>query len=596
MSSAKIRVAAFAAFVLSTTAIMAQPAPAPPIIVKSFGAATVPLGGTTTVTFSITNTVGLTGVSFTDLLPPGLVVGTPNGLTTTCTSGTITAVAGSGTISLTGLQLQPVFGCTITVNVTGTALGLQTNSVTVTDVQQGAGNTSTATITVVPASPTIAKAFGAATIGVGGTTSLTLTLTNPNGVALTGVAFSDTLPAGLIYATPSALASTCGGATVAATGPPATLSLSAGTLAANSACTISANVVGTVAGTFNNVAGPISSTQTGVGGVSNTATLVVLAPPTLTKVFGAANININGTTSLTFTVTNPNAVTAITGVAFTDTLPAGLAIDIPNGLTSNCGGTLTAVGGTNAIGLSGVTLAAGASCTFSVNVFGLTNGTQVNTTSTIASTNAGTGLAATATLVINPIIDPEEAFQVSYAANLPVGDSVFNFTNTGTLTIPGNSLTTTGNICVNVYAFDASEELISCCSCLVTPNGLNSVSARADLISNTLTPGVPTSIVVKLVASRPLGLTPAGTGGTCNASSPTPLTVTPGMRAWGTTLHALPTTPVQYGVTETPFQTAPLGVAELTKLTTFCGFIQANGSGFGICKSCRTGGLGANSK
>jgi hypothetical protein len=194
-----------------------------------------------------------------------------------------------------------------------------------------------------------------------------------------------------------------------------------------------------------------------------------------------------------------------------------------------------------------------------------------------------------------PIIDPESAFQVRYASNLNIGDSVINLTNTGTLTLP-SGLTTTGNLCVNVYTFDANEELISCCSCLVTPNGLNSLSAKTDLVSNTLTPGVPTSIVIKLVASRPLGLAANGTGGTCNASAPTPLTVVPGMGAWGTTLHALPTTPVTYGLTETPFSAAPLSVAELRKLTLFCGFIQANGSGFGICKSCRTGGLGAGSQ
>jgi hypothetical protein len=33
--------------------------------------------------------------------------------------------------------------------------------------------------------------------------------------------------------------------------------------------------------------------------------------------------------------------------------------------------------------------------------------------------------------------------------------------------------------------------------------------------------------------------------------------------------------------------------SELTKLTTYCGFIQANGSGYGICKSCREGAAGA---
>jgi hypothetical protein len=202
-----------------------------------------------------------------------------------------------------------------------------------------------------------------------------------------------------------------------------------------------------------------------------------------------------------------------------------------------------------------------------------------------------------------PVAAPLDAFQVRYASNLNIGDSVVNLTNTGTLTLP-TGLTTTGNICANVYTFDQNEELISCCSCLVTPNGLNSLSARNDLISNTLTPGVPNSIVIKLLASTPLGLSAAGTGGTCNPSSPvaTPAgpgifgSLVPGLRAWGTTIHALPTTPVTYGVTEGSFLPSTLSPGELTKLTLFCGFIQANGSGFGICKACKTGGLGATAK
>jgi hypothetical protein len=188
-----------------------------------------------------------------------------------------------------------------------------------------------------------------------------------------------------------------------------------------------------------------------------------------------------------------------------------------------------------------------------------------------------------------------DAFQVRYVSNLNAGDSVINFINTGTLTLP-TGLSTTGNICVNVYTFDANEELISCCSCLVTPNGLNSLSAKTDLISNTLTPGVPSSIVIKLLASMPLGLTAGGAGGSCNASSPAAATLVPGLRAWGTTIHPLPTTPVTYGLTETEFEMSTLSPGELTKLTSFCGIIQANGSVFGICKSCRTGGLGADTQ
>jgi hypothetical protein len=51
--------------------------------------------------------------------------------------------------------------------------------------------------------------------------------------------------------------------------------------------------------------------------------------------------------------------------------------------------------------------------------------------------------------------------------------------------------------------------------------------------------------------------------------------------------------PVTYLVTETEFSQAGLSEAEALHLTSFCDFIQANGSGFGICKSCRLGGLGA---
>jgi hypothetical protein len=47
-------------------------------------------------------------------------------------------------------------------------------------------------------------------------------------------------------------------------------------------------------------------------------------------------------------------------------------------------------------------------------------------------------------------------------------------------------------------------------------------------------------------------------------------------------------------VRESPFTPATLSASELARIASFCGFIQANGSGFGICKSCRLGGLGAD--
>src|SRR5207244_3998623 len=167
----------------------------PPTITKIFGAAQIPLNGTTSLTFNITNpntNVTLTGLAFTDNLPAGLVVANPNGLTNTC-GGTATAVSASGSVSLSGGTLAASAACTITVNVQGTTAGVKNNSVQVTSTEGGTGNTSNASITVV-APPVIIKFFGAASIPLNGSTSLTFTIQNNNTTTtLPCVGFSDTL-------------------------------------------------------------------------------------------------------------------------------------------------------------------------------------------------------------------------------------------------------------------------------------------------------------------------------------------------------------------------------------------------------------------
>jgi len=188
--------------------------------------------------------------------------------------------------------------------------------------------------------------------------------------------------------------------------------------------------------------------------------------------------------------------------------------------------------------------------------------------------------AAFAAVDDTPVGGPADAYQISYVSNLLIGDSYVNLTNAGTR----NGFDPAGRICVNAYVFDPSEELIACCTCQVTPDGLRSLSAKQDLVSNTLTPGVPGSIVIKLLASAPVG-------GACDATAVTAALLEPGLKAWSTNLHQN-TTNGNYELTENVFQDAVLSVTELTKLTTYCGFIVANGTTFGICKSCRFGGLG----
>jgi hypothetical protein len=189
----------------------------------------------------------------------------------------------------------------------------------------------------------------------------------------------------------------------------------------------------------------------------------------------------------------------------------------------------------------------------------------------------------------------DNAFQTRYASNLNVGDSVVNISNTGARggvdLQSGTTASIGGSICANVYAFSPDEQMVACCSCPVTPNGLVSLSVKSDLVSNTLTPAVPNSIVVKILSTVPVA-------GSCtnSAAAVTTATLAPGLASWGTTLHALPTSPTTYGVTETAFTPATLSASELSRLGQLCNFILANGSGFGVCRSCRLGGLGASTK
>src|SRR5207244_5164610 len=95
--------------------------------------------------------------------------------------------------------------CFISVEVQATTAGTKNNtSGPISANESGAGAPSnTATLTVNAASqvqpPTIAKAFGAGTIPVNGTTSLTLSFTNSNaGTALLNVTISDPLQGTLV--------------------------------------------------------------------------------------------------------------------------------------------------------------------------------------------------------------------------------------------------------------------------------------------------------------------------------------------------------------------------------------------------------------
>ena len=276
-----------------------------------------------------------------------------------------------------------------------------------------------------PTKPTLSKAFSTSPIQTGTSSTLTFTFTNPNavGVSLNGVAFSDVLPLGLEIADPNGLTSvSCtdgaiSGQSITATAGTRTISMSGATITrtggTNTSCSFSVNVKGAVAGAYTNTSGSITSTETGPNTTSSgygIANLTVVDPPVITKTFGKEFIYTgdNPGTSMTFTLSNPNISTQLTGVGFTaaDSLPSGLVVATPNGLNATCddapySGTITATAGSSSVNLTGVTLAAGASCALTVNVTGTSIGQKDNSVTVGASGPLSlTGNTATAKILV----------------------------------------------------------------------------------------------------------------------------------------------------------------------------------------------------
>jgi hypothetical protein len=406
----------------------------PPSLTKSFEfigittISTVAINTQVPLVFRVTNSnpsTALSGISFSDTLPAGLIVSTPNGLsngpsgTTPCT-GTITAVQATNSISLSGATLAANTTCTFQLEVTATQTGNQVNTTSsVTSNEGGTGAAATASI-LVPAPAALSAAFNPAAIPLNGTTTLTFTVTNPaaNTMALTGAEFSDTLPTGLTVAN-GFVTSSANCPVLQTQAPNSITTFAPGTVPANGSCVFTVTVTGAASGQYTNTTTAVMSS----GGTGNTATanLTVASPPTISKTFGALAIPMNGITSLTFTITNPNSSTALTGVVFTDNLPAGLVVATPSNLSNTCGGTAAATTGSATVSLSGATLAAGASCSLSLNVQGATAGVKNNSVQ-VSSANAGAGNTSSAsiTVVAPPVLS--KAFGPG-VASVPLGGS-----------------------------------------------------------------------------------------------------------------------------------------------------------------------------
>jgi serine protease len=186
------------------------------------------------------------------------------------------------------VTIDPAPG-TLTLTVTDTAGNTDTEKVTLTagtaktTAPSRSGGPKTAcptSLKVSPVAPTVSEDFLPAIVEENTVATLTITLANANGFALTQSNVHFTLPSGLTLASTPAPATTCAGAAHSLTSTATTVILSAANIAADGNCTITLPVQSATAGTYTASIPPQALVTAPAGGNTQTATasLTVSAP------------------------------------------------------------------------------------------------------------------------------------------------------------------------------------------------------------------------------------------------------------------------------------------------------------------------------
>ncbi|GEM_PF-3450005 len=359
-----------------------------PSITKSDGLTTITAGDSTTYTVTITNTTGaaVSDVIFRDPAVADLTVNSLNCSAAggaSCPASYPIAVMQGGGIILPAMPVDSSVTFTIGATVSAAAAaGTITNTASAT--VRGEFTSASDTNNVITRFG-VTKDFAPASINVGGTSVMSITLTNSNLSAATSLAFTDSYPAGLVNTGTPGTTNSCGGAVTAAAGGNS-LSLSGGTLAAGASCTITTNVTSNTAGAYSNSTGAISSTQY-MGGPA-TATLAVGVSSLQTSSKGWQDLNGGEAKPgdiIRYTITlAETAGVAASGVSVSDIFPVTLSgvmvVSCPAGATCNIAGqTLTA---------SNISIPANGSVAIVLDATippGTTAGTQINNCGAISN-------------------------------------------------------------------------------------------------------------------------------------------------------------------------------------------------------------------
>lgn len=281
------------------------------------------------------------------------------------------------------------------------------------------------------AGPSIELTFSADTISLDQTVRATYGIRNPYLGYTTNIGFTHNLPSGLQVAPDPDVTSRCSGlGTISAV--PGSNSISVSGFTSDGYCDISVVLKPTAPGTITTATGGVTTKETEQGSPSNQASLTVKAlGPSLKLSFGQPVIAAGSNVALQFALSNPNAI-SLSGISFTQTLPSQLKVVSAN--ASACGGTVTATAGSSQISFSGGTLAANASCNFSVQItsqqVGAWSVTGVSATSTQSVSGPGS-----LPISLQVAVPGYSAVPVSADNKFYVGAAKVNATRQATLTV-----------------------------------------------------------------------------------------------------------------------------------------------------------------
>ena len=424
-----------------------------------------------TLTLTNPNTGALSGYNVVDTLPAGMVIATPSGASTAgCGTPTLTANTGANAISFANGIVAGNGSCVIKVNVTTNATGNFVNTTGHLFIDTvDTGHTATATLTVNSAPPPGTGICGLAlatwkfpsgfSVNAPAVTSSTVTVSADPGAGTTPVSEA-TITADGTAAWGSNGSITTG--TTLSTANNEYFEFGIDTTGLNSVSLAfdaqfrSANGPKGVAvfygtsnsrpetGTslLNNSTAlttqntPVSFNVTANSGLNGSGTTyfrvyffnsgntnagsdpviddVVFTgcgtgtPATLTKTFAPNPIAINGVSTLSFALTNPNT-TALTGAAFTDALPNGTQVAAAPAAATTCGGTWAPSAGATSLTFSNGTIPASGSCSVSVNVTATTAGPHANVSGFLTTNEAGTNTSSVASATLTALSPPQIA-------------------------------------------------------------------------------------------------------------------------------------------------------------------------------------------